>query len=231
MELETLIRDVPNFPKQGIIFKDITTLLKVPEAFRFAIDAMTEHYRPRHVDVVVAIESRGFIFGAPVAYNLNAAFVPVRKLGKLPAPSVSLEYHLEYGTATLEIHKDAIVPGQRVLVVDDSLTSRELERSILEAAGYAVETAVDGVQALQRLGQQTFDAVICDVEMPRLDGFALTQAIRADARLQHLPVILVTSLERPEDRQRGLEAGAQAYITKGAFDQDTLLKTIARLAG
>lgn len=120
---------------------------------------------------------------------------------------------------------------RRVLVVDDSLTSRELERSILEAAGYAVETAVDGVQALQRLGQQTFDAVICDVEMPRLDGFALTQAIRADARLQHLPVILVTSLERPEDRQRGLEAGAQAYITKGAFDQDTLLKTIARLAG
>jgi adenine phosphoribosyltransferase len=123
MELETLIRDVPNFPKQGIIFKDITTLLKVPEAFRFAIDAMTEHYRPRHVDVVVAIESRGFIFGAPVAYNLNAAFVPVRKLGKLPAPSVALEYHLEYGTATLEIHKDAIVPGQRVLVVDDLLAT------------------------------------------------------------------------------------------------------------
>jgi chemotaxis protein histidine kinase CheA/CheY-like chemotaxis protein len=120
---------------------------------------------------------------------------------------------------------------RRVLVVDDSLTSRELERSILEAAGYAVETAVDGVQALERLGQQTFDAVICDVEMPRLDGFALTQAIRADARLQHLPVILVTSLERPEERQRGLEAGAQVYITKGAFDQDTLLETIARLAG
>jgi len=123
MKLETLIRDVPNFPKQGIIFKDITTLLKVPEAFRFAIDAMTEHYRPYQVDVVVAIESRGFIFGAPVAYNLNAAFVPVRKLGKLPAPSLSLEYHLEYGTATLEIHKDAITPGQRVLVVDDLLAT------------------------------------------------------------------------------------------------------------
>lgn len=120
---------------------------------------------------------------------------------------------------------------RRVLVVDDSLTSRELERSILEAAGYAVETAVDGQQALERLGQQTFDVIVCDVEMPHLDGFALTRAIRADARLQHLPVILVTSLERPEDRQRGMEAGAQAYITKGAFDQDTLLETVARLAG
>ncbi len=121
--------------------------------------------------------------------------------------------------------------ARRVLVVDDSSTSRELERSILEAAGYTVETAVDGQQALERLGQQAFDVVVCDVEMPHLDGFALTRAIRADARLQHLPVILVTSLERPEDRQRGMEAGAQAYITKGAFDQNTLLETVARLTG
>jgi two-component system chemotaxis sensor kinase CheA len=129
----------------------------------------------------------------------------------------------------LEPARPASQPARRVLVVDDSLTSRELERSILEAAGYVVETAVDGVEGLERLSRQSFDAVVCDVEMPRLDGIALTQAIRKDARLKHLPVILVTSLERAEDRRRGLEAGAQAYITKGAFDQDALLETLARL--
>lgn len=123
IELASYIRDVPDFPKPGILFKDITTLLKDPQAFRQAIDLLTEAFRPDNVDIVVGMESRGFIFGAPLAYNLGAGFVPVRKLGKLPAETVRVEYALEYGTNTLEIHTDAIQPGQRVLVVDDLLAT------------------------------------------------------------------------------------------------------------
>ncbi|MHB1131311.1 MAG: adenine phosphoribosyltransferase [Chloroflexota bacterium] len=117
------IRDVPDFPKKGILFKDITTLLKEPSAFRKSIDLLTEQFRGDAIDLVVGMESRGFIFGAPLAYNLGAGFVPVRKLGKLPAETLRVEYALEYGTNTLEIHKDAIEPGQRVLIVDDLLAT------------------------------------------------------------------------------------------------------------
>lgn len=123
IDLATKIRDIPDFPQKGIIFKDITTLLRDPDAFRQAIDILTETYRDRLVDIVVAVESRGFILAAPVAYNLGAGFVPVRKLGKLPAESIRVDYALEYGTNTLEIHKDAIEPGQRVLIVDDLLAT------------------------------------------------------------------------------------------------------------
>ncbi len=126
MSVETLrerIREIPDFPKPGILFYDITTLLKDPAAFKEAIDLLTEPYRDIKVDVVVGMESRGFIFSAPMAYQLDAGFVPVRKLGKLPAETVSVEYELEYGTNTLEIHKDAIGPGQKVLVVDDLLAT------------------------------------------------------------------------------------------------------------
>ncbi len=122
-ELASYIRDVPDFPKKGILFKDITTLLKDRDAFRAAIDQLTAAFRADNVDVVVGMESRGFIFGAPLAYNLGAGFVPVRKLGKLPAETLRVEYALEYGTNTLEIHKDAIEPGQRVLIVDDLLAT------------------------------------------------------------------------------------------------------------
>ena len=126
MSVETLreqIREIPDFPKPGILFYDITTLLKDPGAFKEAIDLLTEPYRDTKVDVVVGMESRGFIFSAPMAYQLDAGFVPVRKLGKLPAETVSVEYALEYGTNTLEVHKDAIAPGQKVLVVDDLLAT------------------------------------------------------------------------------------------------------------
>ena len=126
MSVETLrerIREIPDFPKPGILFYDITTLLKDPAAFKEAIDLLTEPYRDTKVDVVVGMESRGFIFSAPMAYQLDAGFVPVRKLGKLPAETVSVEYELEYGTNTLEIHKDAIAPGQKVLIVDDLLAT------------------------------------------------------------------------------------------------------------
>lgn len=121
--LSAKIRDVPDFPKKGIVFKDITTLLKDRTAFRQAIDALYEQVRSLSVDVVVGMESRGFILAAPIAYLLGAGFVPVRKLGKLPAQSVSVQYDLEYGAATLELHVDAITKGQRVLVVDDLLAT------------------------------------------------------------------------------------------------------------
>jgi adenine phosphoribosyltransferase len=122
-DLRAKIREVPDFPKPGILFYDITTLLKDAAAFHEAIDLMTEPFKDKKVDIVVGMESRGFIFSAPMAYKLNAGFVPVRKLGKLPAETVSVEYALEYGTNTLEIHKDALQPGQRVLIVDDLLAT------------------------------------------------------------------------------------------------------------
>ena len=117
------IRDIPDFPKPGIQFKDITTLLKDGPSFRAAIDGLLKQIGDRKVDAVVGMESRGFIFGAPVAYALGVGFVPVRKLGKLPAEVVSVEYDLEYGSATLEMHRDAIAPGARVLIVDDLLAT------------------------------------------------------------------------------------------------------------
>ena len=123
MDLKAHIRGIPDFPKPGILFYDITTLLKDPAAYREAIDLMVAPYRNDRVDLVVGMESRGFIFSAPLAYQLNAGFVPVRKLGKLPAETLSVEYALEYGSNTLEIHRDAIKRGQRVLVVDDLLAT------------------------------------------------------------------------------------------------------------
>jgi adenine phosphoribosyltransferase len=122
-DLASRIRDVPDFPKPGILFKDITTLLKDGPAFRAAIDALLAKVKGKQVDVVVGMESRGLIFGAPIAYALGVGFVPVRKLGKLPSEVVSVEYDLEYGSATLEMHKDAIRPGQKVLIVDDLLAT------------------------------------------------------------------------------------------------------------
>ena len=123
IDLASRIRDVPDFPQKGILFKDITTLIKDGPAFKDAIDQMTRRVRDWDVEVVVGMESRGFIFAAPLADRLGAGFVPVRKLGKLPAETLEVEYDLEYGTATLEIHRDAIKPGQHVLVVDDLLAT------------------------------------------------------------------------------------------------------------
>jgi adenine phosphoribosyltransferase len=122
-DLTSKIRDVPDFPKPGILFKDITTLLRDGESFRASIDGLMDKIGRRDVDVVVGMESRGFIFGAPIAYKLGVGFVPVRKLGKLPADVVSVEYDLEYGSATLEMHKDALAPGAKVLIVDDLLAT------------------------------------------------------------------------------------------------------------
>jgi adenine phosphoribosyltransferase len=121
--LKDMIRAVPDFPKPGILFYDITTLLKDSNGFAQLIDAFAQYYIGKHVDLVLGIEARGFIFGPALAYRLNAGFVPVRKPGKLPAETLTIKYDLEYGSDSLQIHKDAIQPGQRVIVVDDLLAT------------------------------------------------------------------------------------------------------------
>ncbi|GAB4413441.1 MAG: adenine phosphoribosyltransferase [Anaerolineae bacterium] len=123
MDLAATIRSVPDFPIAGILFYDITTLLKNPVALKESIDRLTAQYQNAGVDMVVGIESRGFIFGIPLAYNLGVGFVPVRKPGKLPAETIAESYALEYGTNTLEVHVDAIEKGQKVLIVDDLLAT------------------------------------------------------------------------------------------------------------
>jgi adenine phosphoribosyltransferase len=155
IDLASRIRDVPDFPQKGILFKDITTLLKDGPAFRESIDTLISRVRDWNVEVVVGMESRGFIFAAPIAYELGVGFVPVRKLGKLPADTISAEYALEYGTNTLELHVDAIEEGQRVLVVDDLL-----------ATGGTVGATIDLVE---RLGGEVIGTAFL-VELTFLDG-------------------------------------------------------------
>jgi adenine phosphoribosyltransferase len=122
-ELRARIRDIKDFPTEGVLFKDITTLLRDGPAWRFAVDALASRYQNDGVDLVVGVESRGFIFGGAIAHQLNAGFVPVRKLGKLPGRTIEVEYELEYGRDALAMHEDAITPGQRVLAVDDLLAT------------------------------------------------------------------------------------------------------------
>lgn len=123
MEMTKYIRQVPDWPKKGILFYDITTLLNDPHAFKEAIDQLAAHYQGQHIDLVVSVEARGFIFGGALAYKLGAGFVPARKPGKLPWEKIRAEYALEYGTDAVEMHKDAIRPGQRVLIFDDVLAT------------------------------------------------------------------------------------------------------------
>ena len=140
--LKKLVREVPGFPKPGILFYDITTLLKDPVGLRAAIDGLSGHYREARVDLVAGIEARGFIFAPALACALNAGFVPVRKPKKLPAETVRVTYDLEYGTDALEMHKDAVTPGARVLIVDDLLatggTAAAAARLVREAGGTVV---------------------------------------------------------------------------------------------
>lgn len=163
MNLADAIRDVPDFPVEGILFKDITTLLKNPEALQETVRQMTDYARSRDIDVIVGVESRGFIFGMPLAYSLGCGFVPVRKPGKLPAEKISESYTLEYGTNTLEIHVDAIEKGQRVLVVDDLLatggtalaTCKLVERLGGEVAGLAFAIELEFLSGKKQL--QNYD--------------------------------------------------------------------------
>jgi adenine phosphoribosyltransferase len=153
--LKSMIRDVPDFPQPGVVFKDITPLLSDPNAFSSVIDLIVVHYGRGNIDKVAGIEARGFILASPVAYHFGAGFVPVRKAGKLPWEAESEEYALEYGTATLEIHKDAIRPGERVLIVDD----------VLATGGTALATA----KLVERLGGKVI-GIACVIELTFLNG-------------------------------------------------------------
>jgi adenine phosphoribosyltransferase len=167
-DLRARIREIPDFPKPGILFYDITTLLKDPTGFREAIDEMLAPYRDDRIEIVVGMESRGFIFSAPLALELGAGFVPVRKLGKLPGETYSVEYALEYGSNTLEIHRDAIEKGQRVLIVDDLLatggtvagTIELVERLGGEVAGLAFLIELDFLKGRDRLSGRRVTSVI-----------------------------------------------------------------------
>ena len=167
-DLRAKIREIPDFPKPGILFYDITTLLKDPESYRAAIDLMLAPYRDDKIDLVVGMESRGFIFSAPMAYLLGAGLVPVRKLGKLPAETITVEYALEYGSNTLEIHRDAIEPGQKVLIIDDLLatggtvhgTIELVERLQGEVVGLGFLVELDFLKGRDRLQGHRVESVI-----------------------------------------------------------------------
>jgi adenine phosphoribosyltransferase len=167
-DLRAKIREVPDFPKPGILFYDITTLLKDREAYREAIQLMLAPFKAEPPDIVVGMESRGFIFSAPMAYELGAGLVPVRKLGKLPAETLSVEYALEYGSNTLEIHRDAIEAGQKVLIVDDLLATGGTVQGTIElverlegvVAGLAFLVELEFLHGRERLDGRRVESVI-----------------------------------------------------------------------
>lgn len=138
IDLKKYIRDIPDFPKPGILFKDIAPLLKDPKALKYSIDVIADKFKNKKIDAVVAVEARGFIFGGALAHKLKTGFIPVRKRGKLPWKTKSITYQLEYGTDSLEIHQDAIDPGSRVLIVDDLL-----------ATGGTVKAVTDLIKEMQ----------------------------------------------------------------------------------
>lgn len=170
MDLAALIRTIPDYPKPGILFRDITTLLKDAAGFRHAVDAIVDRHRGRGISQVAGIEARGFILGGAVAHQLGAGFVPVRKRGKLPHETIGHDYALEYGTDRVEIHLDAVVPGERVLLVDDLIATggtAEAAVTLLRRAGAVVAEAcfvidlpeLGGRQRLEALGLPVFSLV------------------------------------------------------------------------
>lgn len=168
-KLEEYVRSIPDFPELGIIFRDITTILQDPDGLHLAIQSMQDKLKDTEFDVVVGTESRGFIFGVPIAYNLHKAFVPVRKKGKLPCETVSMEYDLEYGSAVIEMHKDSIKPGQKVVLVDDLVaTGGTIEAAIKlveELGGEVVKVVflmeLAGLKGRERLKGYEVESVLC----------------------------------------------------------------------
>lgn len=154
-KIEDYVRSIPDFPEPGIIFRDVTSILQDPDGLQLSIDLIQKKLEGLDFDVIAGTESRGFIFGMPVAYNLHKAFVPVRKKGKLPCETISKEYALEYGTATIEMHKDAVRPGQKVVVIDD-----------LIATGGTIEAAI---QIIEELGGEVVKVVFL-MELAGLNG-------------------------------------------------------------
>jgi adenine phosphoribosyltransferase len=155
MPIKSKIRTVPDFPKKGIMFRDVTSLIADPVGLRLCVDDFVKHYKDIDIDLVVGIDSRGFIFGAALAYLLQKGFIPVRKKGKLPAETVSETYELEYGTDTLEIHKDAIKAGQKVLIIDD----------LIATGG----TAVAAINLVEKLGGEVVEFAVV-VDLPDIGG-------------------------------------------------------------
>ncbi|MBO5130868.1 MAG: adenine phosphoribosyltransferase [Romboutsia sp.] len=170
MDLKKTIRDVKDFPKEGIDFKDITTLMQNGEAFKYTIDQFVNELKDQNIDIIVGPEARGFLMGTPVAYALGVGFVPVRKTGKLPYETESYEYGLEYGTDVLEIHKDAIKPGQRVAIVDDLLATG----GTMEAAAKLIEKLGGEVVSMQFL-----------IELESLEGREKLSKYNVNSLLQY----------------------------------------------
>ena len=169
-KLEEYVRSIPDFPEEGIIFRDITSVIQDPDGLQLAIDGLDGLVKGTDYDVVVGPESRGFIFGVPVAYKNHKSFVPVRKKGKLPCETISQEYSLEYGTATIEMHKDAIKPGQKVVIVDD-----------LIATGGTIEAIIKLVEAL---GGEVVKIVFL-IELQGLKGREKLKGYDGDALIKY----------------------------------------------
>lgn len=167
-KVEDYVRSIPDFPEKGIIFRDITSVIQDPDGLKLAVDGLSDLIGNVDYDVIVGPESRGFIFGVPVAYNNHKSFVPVRKKGKLPCETVSMEYDLEYGTAVIEIHKDAIKPGQKVVIVDDLIatggTTEAIIKLVEQLGGEVVKVVflieLEGLKGRDKLKGYDVDAVI-----------------------------------------------------------------------
>lgn len=167
-KVQDYVRSIPDFPEPGIIFRDVTSVIQSPEGLKLAIDGLTDLIGDTEFDVVVGPESRGFIFGVPVAYNTGKGFVPVRKKGKLPCETISADYELEYGTATIEMHKDAITPGQRVVIVDDLIatggTTEAIIKLVEELGGEVVKVLflmeLEGLKGRNKIAGYDVESVI-----------------------------------------------------------------------
>ena len=167
-KLEEYIRSIPDFPEKGIIFRDVTSVLEDAEGFKLAIDTMQDLVKDLDIDAIVGAESRGFIFGAPIAYNLNKPFCLIRKKGKLPCATIEETYNLEYGTATIEIHKDSIKPGQKVLLVDDLIATGGTTEAMIklveklggEVVGVVVLIELAGLKGREKIAGYRLDAAI-----------------------------------------------------------------------
>ena len=169
-KLEEYVRSIPDFPEPGVIFRDVTSILQDADGLNLAIDSMQSYLKDMDLDVIVGLESRGFMFGVPLAYNLHKAFVPVRKKGKLPCETISQTYDLEYGSEEIEIHKDAIRPGQKVAIVDD-----------LIARGGTVEAAV---KLIERLGGEVVKIVFL-MELEGLNGREKLEGYNVDSVIRY----------------------------------------------
>ena len=164
--IDKYIKTIPNFPEEGIMFRDITTVTQDPDGFKLAVDSMQDLIKDLDYDVMVGVESRGFIFGAPIAYNMGKSFALVRKKGKLPRTTISQEYDLEYGSAEVEMHTDAVKPGQKVVIVDDLIATGGSSKATIEL--------------VERLGAEVVSCLFL-VELKGLNGRALLDGYRVDS--------------------------------------------------